>query len=102
MATNDDGKLYDGEVTGTIIEGEDERSKTVTIEVNGGKVEMPAGSSTGLEIKDAAIKYGVAIQLNFVLQLELPNGTSKVIGDNDKVDVRENLSFTAIAPDDNS
>lgn len=99
MATND-GKLYGGEVTGTIIE--DEGFKTVTIEVNGRKVEMSAGPSTGLEIKDAAIKYGVAIQLNFVLQLELPNGTSKVIGDNDKVDVRENLSFTAIAPDDNS
>ena len=99
MAKND-GKLYGGEVTDTIIE--DGGFKTVTIEVNGHKVEMSAGPSTGLEIKDAAIKYGVAIQPNFVLQLELPNGTSKVIGDNDKVDVRENLSFTAIAPDDNS
>ncbi len=76
--------------------------KTVTIEVNGHKVEMPEGPATGLKIKDAAIKHGVAIQPNFVLQQELPNGTSKVIGDDDKVDVRENLSFTAIAPDDNS
>ena len=76
--------------------------KTVTIEVNGHKVEMPEGPATGLKIKDAAIKRGVAIQPNFVLQQELPNGTSKVIGDDDKVDVRENLSFTAIAPDDNS
>lgn len=77
-------------------------SKTVTIEVNGRKVEMYEGPATGLEIKDAAIKHEVAIQRNFVLQLELPNGTSKVVGDNDKVDIRENLSFTAIAPDDNS
>ena len=80
----------------------DEGSKTVTIEVNGRKVEMPEGPATGREIKDAAVKHGVPIQLNFVLQQELPNGTSKVIGDEDKVDVRENLSFTAIAPDDNS
>ena len=102
MVTNDDGKLYNEEVTGTITETEDKGSKTVTIEVNGHKVEMPGGPATGLEIKDAAIKHGVPIQLNFVLQQELPNGTSKVIGDDDKVDVRENLSFTAIAPDDNS
>ncbi len=80
----------------------DEGSKTVTIEVNDHKVEMPQGPATGLEIKDAAIKHGVPIQPNFVLQQELPNGTSKVIGNDDKVDVRENLSFTAIAPDDNS
>ena len=90
---NDDGGL-DGSVGG--------EPKTVTIEVNGHKVEMLEGPATGQEIKAAAIKHGVAIQPNFVLQMELPNGTSKVIGDDDKVSVRENLSFTAIAPDDNS
>ena len=79
-----------------------EEFKMVTIEVNGHKVEMPERPATGQEIKDAAIKHGVAIQPNFVLQQALPNGTSKVIGDDDKVDVRESLSFTAIAPDDNS
>ena len=35
---------------------EDVRLKTVTIEVNDHKVEMPAGPATGLEIKEAAIK----------------------------------------------
>lgn len=102
MATNDDSKLHDGEVTSRITKNEDEEFKKVTIEVNGHKVEMLEGPATGLEIKDAAIKHGVAIQPNFVLQQALPNGTSKVIGDDDKVDVRESLSFTAIAPDDNS
>ncbi len=81
---------------------EDLRLKTVTIEVNGHKVEMPAGPATGLEIKEAAIKQDVDIQANFVLQLELPNGSSKVIGDEDKVPLTEHLAFTAIAPDDNS
>ena len=41
---------------------------------------MPAGPATGLEIKEAAIKEGVNIQPNFVLQVQLPNGSSKVVG----------------------
>ncbi|MCY4575120.1 MAG: multiubiquitin domain-containing protein [Chloroflexi bacterium] len=76
--------------------------KTVTIEVNDHKVKMPAGPATGLEVKQAAIKQDVNIELNFVLQMQLPNGSSKVIGDDDKVQLTEHLSFTAIAPDDNS
>ena len=76
--------------------------KTVTIEVNNQKVEMPAGPATGLEVKEAAIKQGVNIQVNFVLQVQLPNGSSKVIGDDDKVPLTEHLAFTAIAADDNS
>ena len=81
---------------------EDLRLKTITIEVNDHKVEMPAGPATGLEIKEAAIKQGVNIQVNFVLQVQLPNGASKMIGDEDKVLLTEHLAFTAIAPDDNS
>ncbi len=81
---------------------EDVRLKTVTIEVNDHKVEMHAGPATGLEIKEAAIKHGVNIQLNFVLQVQLPNGSSKVVGDDDKVALTEHLAFTAIAADDNS
>lgn len=75
---------------------------TVTIEVNDHKVEMPTGPATGLEIKEAAIKQDVNIQLNFVLQVQLPNGSSKVIGDEDKVPLTDHLAFTAIAADDNS
>ncbi len=76
--------------------------KKVEIEVNGNKVEMLEGPASGLEIKQAAIKHGVSIKENFVLQQEMPNGTGKVIGDDDKVVIREHLSFTAIEPDDNS
>ena len=84
------------------VTAEDLLLKTVTIEVNDHKVEMPAGPATGLEIKEAAIKQDVNIELNFVLQLQLPNGSSKVIGDEDKVPLTEHLTFTAIAADDNS
>ena len=83
-------------------ETEDLRLKTVTIEVNDRKVKMPAEPATGLEIKEEAIKQDVNIQLNFVLQVQLPNGSSKVVGDDDKVALTEHLAFTAIAADDNS
>ena len=89
-------------MTANATTAEDLRLKTVTIEVNDRKVEMPAGPATGLEIKEAAIKQGVNIQVNFVLQVQLPNGSSKVIGDEDKVPLTEHLAFTAIAADDNS
>ena len=103
MVTNDDSKLHSTEAVADSDNGIDKnRDKIVTIEVNGHKVKMLEGPSTGQEIKDAAIKEGVEIEPNFVLQLELPNGSNKVIGDNDKVSLHENMSFTAIAPDDNS
>ena len=89
-------------MTNLNVSAEDIRHKTVTIEVNDRKVEMPAGPATGLEIKEAAIKQGVNIQLNFVLQVQLPNGSSKVVSNDDKVQLTEHLTFTAIAADDNS
>ena len=78
------------------------KPKKVEIEVNGKKVQILEEPASGLEIKRAAIKQGVGIKENFVLQQEMPNGTGKVIGDDDKVVIREHLSFTAIEPDDNS
>ncbi len=81
---------------------EDLRLKTVIIEVNDHKVEMPAGPATGLEVKEAAIKQGVDIQVNFFLEVDLPNGSSKAIGDDDKIPLTDHLAFTAIPPDDNS
>ena len=78
------------------------REPTVTVSVNEQPVKLHGHTATGAEIKTAAIAQGVHIQPNFVLQEELPNGTSRIIGDNDKVHLREHLRFTAIAPDDNS
>ncbi|MDF0584784.1 multiubiquitin domain-containing protein [Bradyrhizobium yuanmingense] len=74
----------------------------VVVTVNEQPVSLKGHSATGSEIKAAAIAQGVAIQSNFVLQEELPNGTSRIVGDNDVVHLREHLRFTAIAPDDNS
>ena len=74
----------------------------VTVTVNEQPVRLEGHKATGAEIKAAAIAQGVHIQPNFVLQEELPNGTSRIVGDNDEVHLREHLRFTAIAPDDNS
>jgi hypothetical protein len=74
----------------------------VTVSVNEQPVKLEGHKATGAEIKAAAIAQGVHIQPNFVLQEELPNGTSRIVGDNDEVHLREHLRFTAIAPDDNS
>lgn len=76
--------------------------RTVTIVVNEQPVEMEGKIATGIEIKVASINQGVSIQQNFVLQQELPNGTSRIVGDGDEVHLRPHLRFTAIAPDDNS
>lgn len=75
---------------------------TVVVTVNEQPVTLNGHEATGAEIKTAAIAQGVHIQPNFVLQEELPNGTSRVVGDGDTVHLRPHLRFTAIQPDDNS
>lgn len=74
----------------------------VVVSVNEQPVKLRGKTATGAEIKAEAIKQGVHIQQNFILQEELPNGMSRIIGDSDIVHLREHLRFTAIAPDDNS
>ena len=74
----------------------------ITITVNEQPVTLASRTATGAEIKAAAVSQGVAIQPNFVLQEELPNGTSRIVGDTDEIHWRAHLRFTAIAPDDNS
>lgn len=86
----------------SVNEHEKGHAKEVEISVNGRPVKMTGKLATGAEIKQAAVNQGVSIQLNFVLQEELPNGSSKIIGDTDPVHLRPHLKFTAIAPDDNS
>src|SRR5262245_32178953 len=81
---------------------DDHGNHTVTITVNEQPVKLRGDSATGAEIKAAAIAQGVQIQQNFILQEELPNGTSRIVGDKDSVKLREHLRFTALAPDDNS
>jgi hypothetical protein len=84
------------------IPNENLNNDTFVVSVNERPVKLRVDMATGREIKAAAIAQGVQIQQNFVLHEELPNGTSRIVGDNDEVRLREHLRFTAIAPDDNS
>jgi Multiubiquitin len=80
----------------------EKHDRSVMVTVNEQPVRLEEKTATGAEIIAAAIKQGVAIHRNFILQEELPNGTSRVIGPSDIVQLRPHLKFTAIAPDDNS
>lgn len=82
------------------MEGKTQHETVLT--VNEQPVTLEGKSATGSQIKAAAIAQGVHIEPNFVLQEELPNGTSRVVGDADEVHLRPHLRFTAIQPDDNS
>jgi len=82
--------------------GGDHEDKGVVVRVNEQPVTIEGKETTGAGIKAAAIAQGVHIEPNFVLQEELPNGTSQIVGDNDPVHLRPHLRFTAIQPDDNS
>lgn len=70
--------------------------------VNDNPVKIDGREASGLQIKEAAIASGVAIQLNFVLAEERPDGTSKIIGDTDIVKLHDCMEFSAIRDDDNS
>lgn len=82
--------------------GKHTEHEVTVVSVNEQPVKLEGKTATGAEIKRAAIAQGVLIQQDFVLQEELPNGTSKTIGNHDPVHLRPHLRFTAIAPDDNS
>jgi hypothetical protein len=90
------------QIAGDVAPESSLHERTVIVTVNEQPVKLKGKTATGAQIKAAAIVQGVHIQQNFVLQEELPNGTSRVIGDKDEVHLREHLRFTAIAPDDNS
>lgn len=91
-------------MTSTVEEAplEQARGHHVTITVNNKPVVIDGPRVTGLEIKEAAIAQGVEIGLDFVLSEELPNGETRVVGDDDPVTVTKHSKFTAVAGDDNS
>jgi hypothetical protein len=86
----------------TIEQAERGHVHTITISVNNQPVHVQDKVLTGMEIKEAAIAQGVAIQLDFLLSEQLGNGHARIVGDSDEVRVHEHAKFTAIAGDDNS
>lgn len=75
--------------------------RPITVRVNDQPVILDKRRLNGLEIKQAAIQQGVAIELSFLLA-EIKNGKRRIIGDADPVTVNKNSEFIATANDDNS
>ncbi len=80
----------------------EERKGKFAISVNHKPVEVDGPLATGLEIKAASIDQGVVIELDFQLAKDGPDGKQQIVGDSDKVDLREFKTFFATASDDNS
>jgi len=75
--------------------------KHVTIEVNRKPVRIAHDEATGLQIKQAAIDQGVHIHLDFVLSHKVDH-KHEIVGDKDRVELRDGEEFHAVRPDDNS
>ncbi len=77
-------------------------TRSVFITVNRKEVKVDGPKVSGLEIKEAAIEQGLAIELDFQLAEETSDGKQKIIGDADSVEVTDKSVFFATAGDDNS
>jgi hypothetical protein len=76
--------------------------KPFEISVNNKPVQLDEPVVTGLQVKEAAIQQGVSIELDFQLAKVTDDGKQPLVGDSDKVDLREFKTFFATATDDNS
>lgn len=76
--------------------------RKIMVFVNEKPVVLDDDKQTGLSIKQAAIKQGVGIQLDFVLSIERGGGKTELIGDADRIKVHNKDRFLAIPNDDNS
>ena len=72
------------------------------ISVNRQEVQLTGAKHSGLEVKQAAMAQGVAIQLDFQLSIRKDSGKFKVIGDDEVIKIDEGDVFRAVAHDDNS
>ena len=84
------------------IEVVERPSWPVFITVNRKEVKVDGPRVSGLEIKRAAIEEGLAIELDFQLAMETPDGKQRIIGDSEVVEVTDKAVFFATAGDDNS
>lgn len=82
--------------------GNGDHGGRIHIFVNEQPVAIADKKQTGMSIKQAAIAQGVGIQLDFVLSIERGGGKTELVGDDDKINVKDGDRFLAIPNDDNS
>ena len=76
--------------------------KKVDITVNDKPVVLIGVKQTGASIKKSAIDDGVNIKEDFVLSIEFGDGKTKLVGDDEYIEVHDGQRFLAIENDDNS
>ena len=74
----------------------------VEITVNDKPVVLDGSKQTGERIKKAAIEQDVNIKEDFLLSIELGGGRTRLVGDDEFIEVQPNDRFVAIENDDNS
>ena len=74
----------------------------VEVTVNDKPVVLANAKQTGASIKKAAIEQDVDIKEDFVLSIELGGGKTKLVGDDEEIEVYAGERFLAIENDDNS
>ena len=74
----------------------------VDVTVNDKPVVLVGVKQTGASIKKAAIDDHVNITEDFVLSIELGGGKTKLVGDDEYIEVHDGQRFLAIENDDNS
>ena len=74
----------------------------VDVTVNDKPVVLVGVKQTGASIKKAAIDDHVNIKEDFVLSIELGDGKTKLVGDDEFIEVHDGQRFLAIENDDNS
>ena len=65
-------------------------------------VVLEGTKQTGDSVKKAAIEQDVDIKGDFVLSIELGGGKTRLVGDDEKIEVHDGERFLAIENDDNS
>ena len=81
-----------------------EGSLSVEITINKQPVTVPGTRATGMEIKQAAIRHGVAISEDFEIAIQIDDDDldDQIIVDEEIVELREDLVIFATAGDDNA
>ncbi len=74
----------------------------IDVTVNDKPVVLEGRKQTGATVKKAAIEQDVNIKEDFVLSIELGGGKTKLVGDEEEIEVRDGERFLAIENDDNS
>lgn len=74
----------------------------IDVLVNDKPVVLEGVKQKGADIKKAAIEQDVNIKENFLLSIELGGGKTKLVADNEEIEVHEGDRFLVIEDDDNS